>query len=92
MTEKIPKPDDRIPGEPYPTHLDEMIDSAQSVMNLRHAESELRLLLALVGASTQPHSIDPVKRLLDIGEATGDIYEQAPHLIDAARKAGEGTR
>ena len=53
------------------------------------ALSELRLLLAVVEAHCLTDSIDD--GLDKICDAIAAIKEQAPHLILAARKAGETT-
>ena len=74
--------------EGYDTNLHEMIEFAV-VGEPTDAESELRLLLAVVDAYHWANNDeDAIDR---IASAFQNIVEQAPHLLDAARKAGETT-
>mgnify|MGYP001576486229 FL=1 len=80
---KIPKPDDA-------TWITECISTqkafdAQYGWNEGHADSELRLLLALV------EDIKANGVTTDSDKPYMDIEKYANHLLDAARKAGETT-
>lgn len=82
---------------PKPPKYDSALDWACDVCDTHHhkdvaecAKIELRLLLALVRANVN-YRFDPdyAPYVLDLKVALDNICEQAPHLLDAARKAGE---